>query len=290
MYLEGSDQHRGWFQSSLLSGCAIDGRAPYKALLTHGFVVDGKGHKMSKSKGNVIAPQQVSDKMGADILRLWTALDRLFRRADDFRRNPQTRRRRLPPHPQHAALPARQRFRFRRKQGHAAGRRMAGDRPLRAGADSRIAGVVLRRLRPLRVPPHRPGLADLLLGRPRRLLPRYPQGPPVHHGAEVGGAPFGAVGAMAHRAELRPPAGADRFFHGRRSLAGAGRQRRRLGDVPALARTAQAGRRGRTARALGAGARGARRCHQGARSPARSRKNRLGAAGRGRDPLRRRKI
>ena len=73
LYLEGSDQHRGWFQSSLLSGCAIDGRAPYKALLTHGFVVDGKGHKMSKSKGNVIAPQQISDKMGADILRLWVA-------------------------------------------------------------------------------------------------------------------------------------------------------------------------------------------------------------------------
>jgi isoleucyl-tRNA synthetase len=55
LYLEGSDQHRGWFQSSLLTGCAIDGRAPYKALLTHGFVVDGKGRKMSKSKGNVIA-------------------------------------------------------------------------------------------------------------------------------------------------------------------------------------------------------------------------------------------
>lgn len=73
LYLEGSDQHRGWFQSSLLSGCAIDGRAPYKALLTHGFVVDGKGHKMSKSKGNVVSPQQVADKMGAEILRLWTA-------------------------------------------------------------------------------------------------------------------------------------------------------------------------------------------------------------------------
>ncbi len=73
LYLEGSDQHRGWFHSSLLTGAAIDGRAPYKALLTHGFVVDGKGHKMSKSKGNVIAPQQVSDKMGADILRLWVA-------------------------------------------------------------------------------------------------------------------------------------------------------------------------------------------------------------------------
>ena len=73
LYLEGSDQHRGWFQSSLLTGCAIDDRAPYKALLTHGFVVDGNGHKMSKSKGNVIAPQKVMDTSGADILRLWVA-------------------------------------------------------------------------------------------------------------------------------------------------------------------------------------------------------------------------
>jgi isoleucyl-tRNA synthetase len=73
LYLEGSDQHRGWFQSSLLTGCAIDGRAPYNALLTHGFVVDGSGHKMSKSKGNVVAPQKVMDTYGADILRLWAA-------------------------------------------------------------------------------------------------------------------------------------------------------------------------------------------------------------------------
>lgn len=73
LYLEGSDQHRGWFQSSLLTGCAIDGRAPYAALLTHGFVVDGQGYKMSKSKGNVIAPQKVVDTLGADILRLWVA-------------------------------------------------------------------------------------------------------------------------------------------------------------------------------------------------------------------------
>jgi isoleucyl-tRNA synthetase len=73
LYLEGSDQHRGWFHSSLLTGCAIDGRAPYKSLLTHGFVVDGKGMKMSKSKGNVVAPQEISDSLGAEILRLWTA-------------------------------------------------------------------------------------------------------------------------------------------------------------------------------------------------------------------------
>jgi isoleucyl-tRNA synthetase len=73
LYLEGSDQHRGWFHSSLLTGCALDGRAPYEALLTHGFVVDGQGKKMSKSKGNVVAPQEVSGKLGAEILRLWVA-------------------------------------------------------------------------------------------------------------------------------------------------------------------------------------------------------------------------
>ncbi|MGH8670461.1 MAG: isoleucine--tRNA ligase, partial [Burkholderiales bacterium] len=73
LYLEGSDQHRGWFQSSLLTGCSIDGAAPYRELLTHGFVVDGQGHKMSKSKGNVIAPQKVAGTLGADILRLWVA-------------------------------------------------------------------------------------------------------------------------------------------------------------------------------------------------------------------------
>ncbi|MFN3882347.1 MAG: isoleucine--tRNA ligase [Nitrincola lacisaponensis] len=73
MYLEGSDQHRGWFQSSLKTSIAINGVAPYKQVLTHGFVVDEKGYKMSKSLGNVIAPQEVTDSMGADILRLWVA-------------------------------------------------------------------------------------------------------------------------------------------------------------------------------------------------------------------------
>ena len=73
LYLEGSDQHRGWFHSSLLTGTMIDGRAPYKMLLTHGFVVDEKGVKMSKSKGNVVRPQEVSEKFGAEILRLWVA-------------------------------------------------------------------------------------------------------------------------------------------------------------------------------------------------------------------------
>ncbi|MFQ1062225.1 isoleucine--tRNA ligase [Bordetella trematum] len=73
LYLEGSDQHRGWFHSSLLTGCMLYGQPPYKGLLTHGFVVDGQGRKMSKSVGNVMVPQKVSDTLGAEILRLWVA-------------------------------------------------------------------------------------------------------------------------------------------------------------------------------------------------------------------------
>ena len=74
LYLEGSDQHRGWFHSSLLVSCALTGRAPYEALLTHGFTVDGQGKKMSKSMGNAVAPQKISDTLGAEILRLWAGL------------------------------------------------------------------------------------------------------------------------------------------------------------------------------------------------------------------------
>ena len=74
MYLEGSDQHRGWFQSSLLLSCAINECAPFKSVLTHGFTVDGKGEKMSKSKGNVVSPDAVAKEFGVEILRMWVAL------------------------------------------------------------------------------------------------------------------------------------------------------------------------------------------------------------------------
>jgi isoleucyl-tRNA synthetase len=97
LYLEGSDQHRGWFQSSLLTGIGSYGEAPYKAVLTHGFTVDSDGRKMSKSIGNVIAPNKVMNDLGADILRLWVAAtdyrgelvvsDEIFKRtADSYRR------------------------------------------------------------------------------------------------------------------------------------------------------------------------------------------------------------
>ena len=97
LYLEGSDQHRGWFQSSLLTSVAMNGRAPYDAVLTHGFTIDANGHKMSKSLGNAIAPQKIMNTLGADILRLWvastdysgeiTVSDEIFKRtADTYRR------------------------------------------------------------------------------------------------------------------------------------------------------------------------------------------------------------
>ena len=73
MYLEGSDQHRGWFHSSLLESCGTRGKAPFESILSHGFVVDGKGLKMSKSLGNVIAPEDILKKYGADILRIWVS-------------------------------------------------------------------------------------------------------------------------------------------------------------------------------------------------------------------------
>ena len=86
MYLEGSDQHRGWFQVSLITGAALDGKAPYRSVLTHGFVVDGQGRKMSKSLGNVMAPQQVISQFGADVLRLWVASSDY---AEDVRLSPE---------------------------------------------------------------------------------------------------------------------------------------------------------------------------------------------------------
>src|SRR5690606_10341615 len=74
VYLEGSDQYRGWFHSSLLVGIGTRGHAPYRKVITHGFVVDEDGKKMSKSKGNVVAPQDVITQSGAEVLRLWVAM------------------------------------------------------------------------------------------------------------------------------------------------------------------------------------------------------------------------
>ncbi len=113
MYLEGSDQHRGWFQSSLLTSIAMHGRAPYDEVLTHGFTVDAQGRKMSKSLGNVIAPQKVVDTLRRGHPAPVDRLDRLSQRDGGVRRDPEARVRCLPAHPQHRALPARQSRRLR---------------------------------------------------------------------------------------------------------------------------------------------------------------------------------
>ena len=106
MYLEGSDQHRGWFQSSLLTSMGAYGVPPYKAVMHCGFTVDGEGRKMSKSLGNGVDPAEVMAKSGADVLRLWVASVDYSQDVEHLRRDPPAHLRGVPPHPQHVPLPA----------------------------------------------------------------------------------------------------------------------------------------------------------------------------------------
>ena len=118
MYLEGSDQHRGWFHSSLLESVGTRGRAPYRNVLTHGFVVDGEGKKMSKSVGNVIDSQTIIDKYGAEILRLWVAAEDY---TEDIRisdGDPQAPRRGLPADPQYEPVHPGESLRLQPGHGH----------------------------------------------------------------------------------------------------------------------------------------------------------------------------
>ncbi len=261
LYLEGSDQHRGWFHSSLLESCMVNGVPPYKALLTHGFVVDGEGKKMSKSKGNVVSPQKVSDTLGAEVLRLWVAAtdysgelnisDEILKRVvEGYRRIRNTLR------------SVRDRSR-----GHRAG----------AGDGDRGRG----RLRTLRVPPRRAAAADVLLGGVGRLLPRRPQGSPVHRGEGQPGAALRADGPRAHPRRAPEAHGAHPFVHRRGGVArpaprGDHHLRARLEGQPA-----GAARRARAHREVGEDPRGARSGAEGARSGAPGRQDRLVAPGRG---------
>jgi len=133
LYLEGSDQHRGWFHSSLLTSVAMHGRAPYRGVLTHGFTVDDKGRKMSKSIGNTLVPQKLTSTLGADVVRLWIAAtdyanemsvsDEILKRmADSYRRIRNTLRFLLGN--MHGFDPATQAVRLERSRGN----RPMGDR------------------------------------------------------------------------------------------------------------------------------------------------------------------
>ncbi len=224
LYLEGSDQHRGWFHSSLLMSEAMYARAPYRGVLTHGFTVDEKGRKMSKSLGNGIEPQDIMRTLGADMLRLWIAAtdyanemslsqEILKRMSDSYRRMRNTLRFLLGNlhdfEPQQALA------------GGRAGRaRSLGDR-----AHARAAAGDRERLSRLRVPPDLSEGAQLLRGRSGRLLSRYPEGSPVHHTGGQPRAPLGADRDVAHRREHGALAGADPVVH-RRGVVGLSARRR----------------------------------------------------------------
>ena len=192
LYLEGSDQHRGWFHSSLLTSVAMHGRAPYRGVLTHGFTVDEKGRKMSKSVGNILAPQKLTSTLGADVVRLWIAAtdyanemsvsDEILKRmADSYRRIRNTLRFLLGN--MHGFDPAAHAVRLERSRGD----RSMGDRRGVHLAERRGHGVSQ-----LRVSRHLSGGAQLLRGRARRLLPRHHQGPALHHRCREPAAPLGA--------------------------------------------------------------------------------------------------
>ena len=226
LYLEGHDQHRGWFHSSLLTACAMYGRAPYKAILTHGFTVDSKGHKMSKSQGNGVDPQETSKKLGAEIIRLWVAASDysgdiagdekiLARVVDTYRRVRNTLKFLLANvsdfDPATDTVPLEP---------------DAGDRPLRPEPRRAAAGRHPGALRDLRISSGRGQTPDLLLGRPRLVLSRHPEGPPVHDGLRQPGAPQRPDRAVADHASHAALDGAIPELHGRGSMgrAGYGRQ------------------------------------------------------------------
>ena len=175
LYLEGSDQHRGWFQSSLLESCGTRGRAPYEAVLTHGFTLDERGRKMSKSLGNVVAPQTVIDQNGADILRLWVVSADYF---DDQRIGKEILQGQVEIYRRFRNTPALSVGRV----GWLCARRAAGPcgptptRALGAAPVGRAGRDGADLDRQLRFPRHLQRAAPVLLGRPLSLLPRYPQG------------------------------------------------------------------------------------------------------------------
>jgi hypothetical protein len=228
LYLEGHDQHRGWFHSSLLTACAMYGRAPYRGLLTHGFTVDSQGRKMSKSLGNGVDPQEVNKKLGAEIVRLWVAAsdysgdiagdDKILARVvDAYRRIRNTLR----------FLLANVSDFDPAKDAVAHAEMLEIDRY----ALSRAAAFQAEVLAHYEVYEFHPVVAKLQVycsRGPGRLLPRHPEGPPVHHRAEVAGPPQRADGPVAHHARHAALDGAVPELHGRRGLEGVRRLRLHL--------------------------------------------------------------
>ncbi len=190
LYLEGSDQHRGWFHSSLLIGVATRGRAPYRQVLTHGFIVDGEGKKISKSLGNDVDTQKLIHTYGAEVLRLWaTMVDYRedMRISDDMIKR---RGRGLPQGPQHVPLPALEPDDFDPARDAVADEALDELDRYALDRHRQVVAPRARRLRELRVPPRLPPARPVLRGRPLVLLPRRAEGPALlrRRGRSDGGA------------------------------------------------------------------------------------------------------
>ncbi len=239
IYLEGSDQHRGWFHSSLLVGVGTRGRAPFNQVLTHGFVMDEHGRKMSKSLGNTVAPQDVIKQSGSEVLRLWVAMvdyrydinigkEVLARAVESYRKFRNVIR-----------VLARQSLRLRsagrqRAEGAPVGSRSMGAREVRGRGGADRQGV-----RRLRLPGDLPDRQPADHRGPERVLCGRDQGPDVHLRREVRGAALRPDGDVHHRRGSRPPARADPVGDdGRVVAAVAGRARGvgAHGALPARAR------------------------------------------------------
>ncbi|MGY4229512.1 isoleucyl-tRNA synthetase [Bradyrhizobium sp. USDA 4503] len=278
MYLEGSDQHRGWFHSSLLESAGTRGRAPYDIVLTHGFTLDENGRKMSKSLGNTVEPQKVIKDSGADILRLWGLRDRLCRRPAHRPGDPQEHHRDLPQAAQLDPLDAR----------HAASFQAEREGRLCRDARTRAADAARAR-RPHR--DHPQGLCRLRLqdrGRkPRGLhelravgvLLRHPQGHAVLRSAVLGGAQGGADHDRSALRRDPEMAGADPELHHRRSLADVSAERRAFGASHVVPRRSRTIPRRRACREVGDDPRHPPRRHRRARARTGRQANRLLARG-----------
>ena len=288
LYLEGSDQHRGWFHSSLLESCGTRGRAPYEAVLTHGFVLDEQGRKMSKSLGNTVAPQDVVAQSGADILRLWVVASDY---TEDLRIGPEILK-------YQADAYRRLRNTLRYLLGSLAGfaderaHRTGGDaraRALRAASPGRARRAGAPRGRGLRLPHHVHGAAHLLRRRSLRLLFRCAQGLALLRSARCAAA---ARRAQRARPRLRLPgplARAGAVLHRRGGVAQPPwRRSRKQRASRDLCRGAGGLARRCARREMGAHPRAAPRRHRRDRTRARAKAHRLEPAGKRHHPCRRR--
>ena len=249
IYLEGSDQHRGWFHSSLLVGVGTRGRAPFNQVLTHGFVMDENGRKMSKSLGNTTAPQDVIKQSGSEILRLWVTMvdyrydinlgkEVLSRTVESYRKFRNVIR----------VLVANL-YDFDPKDDAVPEGEDARDRSLRAGEVRRRGRADRQGLRGLRLPRDLPDREPVDHRRPERVLRGRHQGPDVHLRREIRRPPLRPDRDVHHRRRPRASAGAGAVGDDGRVVADAAGRARRIGAhgaVPARSRTVEGCRPART--------------------------------------------